>query len=343
MTYDINILRQPDPDCDAFVAQHKRARICHLWAWGNMVEVTFGHKNMYLVARRGNRIKGVMPLIQVRSRLFGNHIISPAFHEVGGVLTDESEVCNALFNFAVELAIEKKCDFIEFRNIDPLQQNLTLRTDKMTFHLPLPSDPEDLWQGFRSEIRNRIRKAQKSGLETRQGGVELLNDYYRAWTIRMHQLGTPCFPKKLMRSVLETFPDNSRLFLVFDGDMTVGGGLTTSFNGWVDMQWVATLREYNRQAANNLLYWSVIQQACRDRARWFDFGRCTVDGPTYVFKKRWGPEAVPYHYQYWARPDYTLSLLSPNNPKFKRKIAMWKRLPLWATRLLGPFISRNLP
>ena len=81
---------------------------------------------------------------------------------------------------------------------------------------------------------------------------------------------------------------------------------------------------------------------CAAGARCFDFGRSTVDGPHYRFKKQWVTEQMTLHYQYWVRPGHDLSIVSPDNPKFRRKAELWKRMPLWATRLLGPLISRSL-
>jgi lipid II:glycine glycyltransferase (peptidoglycan interpeptide bridge formation enzyme) len=171
----------------------------------------------------------------------------------------------------------------------------------------------------------------------------LLDDFYRVYTIRMKQLGTPPYCRKLIQYILEAFPDNSRLFVVRLDDLTIGAALTTHFNNFVEIPLASTLTQYNNLCPNNLLYWAVIKHYCLAGAKCFDFGRCTAGGPTYQFKKQWGPEPVELHYQYWLRPGHKLSILSPENPKYKRRVEMWKKLPLWVTRLLGPYISRNLP
>jgi serine/alanine adding enzyme len=339
----VDILTTQDPACQAFVQQIPNGKICHLPAWSEAVTRATKLKNVYLAAHDGNRICGVLPLVHVKSLIFGNFMVSQAFSDYGGPLADSPEVRRTLFNHAVELALQHKCEVIEFRNVEPLPYELYLRTDKVTMHLPLSPDTEESWRKFRPEIRNRIRKAEKHGLTAVNGGLELLDDFYRVWTVRMKQLGTPCYPRKLMDSILQMLPNNSRIFIVRLGSLTVGGGFTTCFNGWADMQWVATLMDYNKLAPNNLLYWSVIRYYGTKGVSWFDFGRCTVNGPTYEFKRRWGTREVRLYYQYWARRGHRASIASPTNPKYKRKIEAWKRLPLWTTRLLGPYISRNLP
>jgi FemAB-related protein (PEP-CTERM system-associated) len=270
-------------------------------------------------------------------------MISQAFYTYGGPLVKSACAVDALYNLAVQLATEHKCETIEFRNIKPLPYEMRLRTDKVAMHLPLKNDPDELWRSFKGEIRNRVRKAQKAGIVTISGGVELLNDFYRIWTQRMHQLGTPAYPLKLMHAILQTFPNDSRVFVVRLGDLTIGGGLTTCLNGFADMQWVATRVEYNTLAANLLLHWSVIKHHCLAGASCFDFGRCSIGGPTYEFKRRWGTEPVKLFYQYWVRPGQHFSPAVPDNPRYGQKVRLWKKLPLWMTRLIGPYLSRNLP
>ena len=35
--------------------------------------------------------------------------------------------------------------------------------------------------------------------------------------------------------------------------------------------------------------------------------------------------------------------LRPDNPRYARRVRLWKRLPLWLTRLVGPRIVRGIP
>lgn len=308
-----------------------------------MLRADLGYDVPYLAAREGDEVRGVLPLTHVRSRLFGNRIVSQAFGNYGGPLTANDEAQRAVFDRAVELATERGCESIEFRNIDPLPYDLVLREGKMCMHLPLAADPENLWKTFKPKVRNQVRKAEKSDITTVNGGTELLDEFYQVYTIRMRQLGTPPYPRKLMVSVLERFPEEARLFVVRLGDLTVGTGLVVCFNGFVEIPYAATRTEHNRLCPNNLLYWSVMEYYCRAGATAFDFGRCTEGGGTHRFKKQWGPEPVPLHYQYWVRPGHEFNILGPDNPKYQKKVAMWRKLPLWVTRLIGPRISRSLP
>jgi len=343
---DVSILDGSSPACDEFVGRSPNGKLCHLPAWSRMVERTFGHRGYYLVARDGNAVRGVLSLIHVRSWLFGNRMISQAFSNYGGPLAEDRQTLDALYAEAVGLAERLGCESIEFRNVEPMPyDDLDLRTDKVCMYLPLKGDPDELWRSFKSDtkVRNHVRKAENAGIVAEDGGIELLEEFYRVYAIRMHQLGTPAYPRSLMRGILETFPDNSRLFVARLGNVTVAARLLVHFNGLVQSRWGITLTEYNHLSPNHLLYWAALKHYCRAGASCFDFGRSTVDSGPYRFKKQWGTQIVPLHYQYWVRPGHKLSLANPDNPKYKRRVELWKKLPLRVANLIGPYISRSLP
>lgn len=340
---NVEFCNAPSPDCDAFVQRMRGSKICHLFAWGRHIVRPLGHEPFYLVAYQDGRVCGVLPLTLIRSRLFGDRVISQAFSNYGGPLAEDDTARKALYEGAIELCKEYQCESIEFRNIEPLPYNLHLRTDKATFCIPLSPDSTEIWKRLRPQIRNQIRKAEKAGLVITTGGIELLDDFYRIWTRRMHQLGTPCYSQKLFRLVLKTFPEQSLIFMASLNGKPIGGLFVYAFNGLAESRWGAVLTEYNDMSPNYLLNWAAIQHFGAAGAQWFDFGRSTVNSGQHTFKKRWEATEIPLAYQYWTRPDHDLSIARPDSPKYAARVETWKKLPLWLTRLAGPYISCSLP
>jgi serine/alanine adding enzyme len=312
---DVDICNANRPEFDDFVRRTPGAKLCHMFAWAQNVVRPLGHKTFHLVARESGAVCGILPLTLIRSRLFGNRMISQAFSNYGGPLAENETALNALYECTVALSEKYECDSIEFRNIEPLSYDLYQRTDKVTMCLELSSGPAEVWKQLRPQIRNRIRKAEKAGLVVTTGGLEMLADFYQIWTRRMHQLnGTP-----------------------------VGGLFVYGFNGLAQSRWGAVLTEYNDISPNYLLNWAAMQYFSATGAKVFDFGRSTVGSGQHVFKKRWGAKQIPLAYQYWTRPGHDLSIAKPDNPKYAARVETWKKLPLWFTRLAGPYISCSLP
>jgi hypothetical protein len=90
------------------------------------------------------------------------------------------------------------------------------------------------------------------------------------------------------------------------------------------------------------MYWEVMRRAVDQGCTVFDFGRSKVDTGAYAFKKHWGFEPTPLHYEYQLFGTDAVPDVNPLNPKYRLFIAAWKRLPLPLTKFLGPFVVKNL-
>lgn len=340
---DVAILDFQSAVCDDFVERSPEARLCHMPAWTRMVENAFGHTGYYLVAREGGQICGVLPLTHVHSRLFGNRMISQPFSDYGGTLATNPAALDLLYRFAVEIAKRNRCEFVEFRNTMALPYDLHMRTDKISMCLALAQDPQEAWKGLRHKTRNRISKAERAGLVVTSGGQELLDEFYSVWTVRMHELGTPCYPRKLFSSIMETFPGMARIFLATLKEKTTAVLFAYTFKGWVQCSWGAALRDYDEMGPNYIVNWRAIEYYCARGMKWFDFGRSTIGSGQHTFKERWGASPIDLRWQYWTPAGQELQLANPDNARYRKKVEMWKRMPLWVSRVIGPAISPALP
>ncbi|MGM0767434.1 MAG: hypothetical protein ACQEV6_05375 [Pseudomonadota bacterium] len=69
------------PDCeglaDSYVANHTGGSIWHRPKVSEFIRATFGHRTSYFCAfDQAGRVVGVLPVIQLNSRLFGNFLVS---------------------------------------------------------------------------------------------------------------------------------------------------------------------------------------------------------------------------------------------------------------------------
>jgi len=85
-----------------------------------------------------------------------------------------------------------------------------------------------------------------------------------------------------------------------------------------------------------------MRRACERGCTLFDFGRSKIGTGAYRFKKYWGFEPQPLDYEFVLRKAREIPDTSPLNPKYRRAIALWKRLPVALSMRLGPLIAKNL-
>ncbi len=329
---------------DQYVSGHPQASGYHLLAWRRVITQAFGHPTYYLMAvDEEGAVQGVLPLVLTKSPIFGCYLTSMAFLNYGGVLADRVDAYHALLAAAAETARQAGAGHIELRQGDRIETDWPMRLRKVSMRLSLPPDGETLWTSYPSKLRSQIRRARKEGMKVDLGGLELLDDYYRVFARCMRDLGTPVYGKKFFRLIIETFPKEVRLCVVSLNGLALAAGLLYGFRDRLEIPWAAADRRYNRLAPNMLLYGSVLEFACREGFREFDFGRSSVDSRTYRFKQQWGARPRQLYWYYWLGTGRNIPELNPENPRFKVAIALWRRLPLSVANVLGPPIVKYLP
>ena len=99
---------------DAFVAGHESATHYHQSAWHGLIRAEFGQQPRYLMARdSAGKVCGVLPLVRLRSRLFGHFMVSMPYLNYGGVLASDPGVERALADAAIDDARSLNASHIE--------------------------------------------------------------------------------------------------------------------------------------------------------------------------------------------------------------------------------------
>ncbi len=330
----------------AYVDSHADATVYHQWGWERVFWNAFGHRMDRLVARRAGRIAGVLPLVTMRSWLFGRFMVSLPFVNYGGVLASTAGAGRALVDEAGRLAVERGLRHVELRHRVPQCPHLPSRQHKVAMTLSLPAGPggeEEMWSALDRKVRNQVRKAEKSGLTVESGGGALVPAFYRVFARNMRDLGTPVYSRRLFDEVLDVFPNQARVFVVRLGGEPVAASVTIRSRDRMEVPWASSLREHSALAPNNLLYWAMIRDAIASGCRLFDFGRSSPGAGTYKFKEQWGARPEPLTWEYVLSPGVEVPNQGPTNPKFSLAIETWKRLPVPVANLVGPSIVRAIP
>jgi FemAB-related protein (PEP-CTERM system-associated) len=328
---------------DEYVHRTPAATVYHLFAWRRVIEKTFGHRAVYLSALDGDQIVGLLPLIEMRSRLFGHMLVSLPFFNYGGICSTREDVRLALLEAAVGVARERRADAVELRQEDDWDLGLPRKAAKVAMRRQLPPTADELWKALGSKLRNQVQRPRKEGMTAVVGRQDQLDAFYDVFATNMRDLGTPVYPKTLFANILEDFPDRTWIGAVYAGRTPVAAGFLVGFKDRLEIPWASSLGAYNRFSPNMLLYWSVLEFACSNGYREFDFGRSTPGEGTFKFKEQWGARPTPLYWYYWLPNGADMPQVNPKNPKYKAAIALWQRMPLGLTRLIGPRIVKYIP
>jgi serine/alanine adding enzyme len=329
---------------DAFVDATSAATIYHRRVWRDIIESVFGHETHYLAARApSGTISGILPLIRLRSFLFGDFLVGLPYFNYGGVVARSCAARDALLEAAIGLARERNCGHVELRQREPLPPSWPARVDKVAMVLTLPESPEELWKSLPSKVRTDARRPARRGISCEFGGYELLPEFYAVFSENMRDLGTPVYPVTFFKAILKALPENASLVVARHGSRTVAAALLLQYAGGMEIPWASSLRSFNKLGANMFMYGRVLEHAIVSGCRSFDFGRSTIDSGTYLFKKQWGARPRQLYWNYWLRDGGELPQLRPDNPRFRAAVAVWRRLPLALANRLGPRLIKYLP
>jgi FemAB-related protein (PEP-CTERM system-associated) len=327
-------------DWQRYASSRPDATGYHDWRWRRVFKTAFGHDSIYLMARDRGQIVGILPIVHVKSAIFGASLTSMAFLNYGGIVADSDEAAVALRDGARQVAERVGCGHVELRHIGRRFDDMPCRQHKVTMHLPLS---EGMWEKLDRKVRTQIRKAQKSGLTVERGGAELAGDFYQVFRRNMRDLGTPVYTSRLFEAVLAEFPDRTAIHVVRQGTNAVASALTFATGSGVEVPWASSIRDFNALCPNHLMYWDIIEHAVERGLQRLDFGRSTPHEGTYKFKEQWGAQPVPLHWEYVTVGQATVPDIAAGNPKYRLMVDLWKRLPLGVATWLGPPIVRGIP
>lgn len=341
-----DVIVRPFVDSDAarwneFVFASPDATFFHRVEWRDLMQRIFRHRTHYWLAERGREIVAVLPLVEVKSALFGHALTSLPFAVYGGVAGNDAEAVYALEAAAEELAQKVGVQHLEYRNLHERHSEWPKQDLYVTFRKEIQADDEANMQAIPRKQRAMVRKGIKNGL--RSAVDDSADRFFALYSDNVLRHGTPALPKKFFEALLQVFGKDCDIMTVTTDDgKPLSSVLTFYFRDEILPYYAGDDVAARDLAANDFKYWELMRHAALRGCRIFDYGRSKVGTGPYHFKKNWGFEPVPLSYEYRLFKRDSVPQNNPMNPKYRAFIALWKRLPLGVANWLGPVLVRNL-
>jgi hypothetical protein len=194
------------------------------------------------------------------------------------------------------------------------------------------ADADALWQqGLSGNIRKKIRRCEKDGLQVSRGSTRVLLDtFYTLFLQTMHRHGTPPFPRPIFQAILDQF--DAEIITVVRNQHPLAAYFVIYAGPVALFQW-AGLRPHPGYATFQG-EWAAIQGALDRRCHWFDLGRSAFDRGPFQHKALWRPTLFA--------PTVVPAPQSPLYEKYQLASAAWRRLPATLASRLGPRLTPHL-
>lgn len=326
---------------DAFVLGCSAATFFHRAAWQGVIREVFRHDTYFLFAQEGGQVCGVLPLAHVSSRLFGNALVGLPFAVYGGVAAASEEAAEALEREAQALARQLRVAHLELRNVERRHEDWPTQDLYVTFRKDILPTTEANMLAIPRKQRAMVRKGIKNGLVSAiDPDVEA---FFALYADNVHRHGTPALPKRYFQVLQRVFGADCEVLTVRAADgRPLSSVMSFYFRDEVLPYYAGDDESARDLAANDFKYWELMRRACDRGLKRFDYGRSKQGTGSFAFKKNWGFEPQPLHYQFCLYEGDAIPQNNPSNAKYRLLIAAWRRMPIGLANWLGPFIVRSL-
>lgn len=330
---------------DAYVRQSPQATLFHGTPWKQVVESTYGCTGFYLYAYENNEIQGILPLFLCGSRLTGKSLVAlPFVATQPSVCADNEAAEQALLEAACQLARKHGVTTVELREQAEKSWGWQARQTYVNVQLALDPNPETVWLSrMDGKVRTKVSRALERGLEISWGDRDHIDDFYRLYAHTMSRLGSPPHAKALFEHTIKAYPDQAQIALVMYGNQAIAGAFLMHNERWIGFPWAASLAGSHPLRPNNLLYWRIIELACRKGYAALDLGRSPVESGTLHFKMQWGGTARPLWYYYHVDSGKAPSIRDTSSPAMRAASWLWRRFPERFSTRLGSHLARLIP
>ena len=326
---------------DSFVLSSLDATFFHRSGWQRVISEVFNHPTYFLYIETNGVVEGILPLAHVKSKLFGNSLVSLPFAVYGGIVAIDDDAYFALEQAAQNLAYRLGVAHLELRNLNQRNLDWPAQDIYVTFRKSiLPTEDENLLAIPRKQ-RAMVRKGIKNGLYSVIDSN--IDSFFKLYSDNVHRHGTPAMSKKYFLTLIDEFGDDCEILTIFSkNEKPLSSVLSFYFRDEVLPYYAGDDVSARDLAANDFKYWELMRRACSSGLKTFDYGRSKVGTGSFSFKKNWGFEPKPLSYEYCLYKRDSIPQNNPSNKKYKLLISVWKRMPISIANALGPFIVKNL-
>ena len=314
--------------------------------WSELVRQTYGYEIHSFEAVQNDEVTGILVVTHVRHPANGSYLATSPFGSYGGFVYKSIEARDALLNEACMLSDELRVKYCVIRFVEdenPAPVPWTQNPIYSTFQIDLPDNAEELWGRFGSQHRKHTRQALKKGFEIQFGHLELLDDAYEALAQSMHELGSPYHSKDYLQRMATLLGDELEFVVVRDAQGKLAGTAVLIYQDGVATNLHANiLNDFRSTYAGEFLYWSILEHYCQKGLQVCDMGRSLNGSGNETYKMKWRPRKVPLAYWYYLPKGGPIPELNQRSERFQFAIQLWKLLPRFMVRALGPYLIRGI-
>lgn len=314
MGIQVSVLSEDEKEeYEEYILKKENSLIYASFNYKKLLEQLLNDESYYLIARKDNRIVGVLPCFLKENKKYGNVVNSlPFYGSLGAFIYDNQDVREEIRTVYYQLLRELHCvastmitspfekEMAWYRkNINP--QFIDERIGQITF-FPMSGEKksEDLLHAIDGKTRNIVRKAQKSGVIVEvDNSLDSMNFLYQQHVEGMKKVGGLAKKKKFFELIPKLFKQGTEynIYIAKLGNQRIAACLLLYYNGTVEYFVPVTAEGYRIYQPLSLIIFEAMKDAMfKGFNKWNWGGTWLTQTGVYDFKRKWNTSNMPYYY-----------------------------------------------
>lgn len=338
----IELLSLEDLRLSSFLEKNEHL-LLHTPVYARFISAAFHCEYQFVIAIENEQVITLLPVVDVKSSIFGKRIISTPYLEYGGFAGDEKGVPPILDWLSQKY--QSSCDYLEIRagpvSFDPILSSLTIKKNLYKRFVLALTTKDLVWDNIQKSKRKAIKKS-LSLVEVQDIPLSELNSLYSLYCRNMRRFGSPPYNQEYFIHFYHHLVEKrqGKIIGAYHHGKLVAALLGLCYRDRVHIIIAVSDSKYQELRPNDAVHWKFIEWACDNGFKCFDFGRVREESGQFEYKQKWGPVLLdlPSYFLIWNGKD--IPEVDPK--KYNLAVKLWRFLPLRVTKMIGHRLRKEL-
>ncbi len=327
---------------ESFINEQPKAIAWQSYKWFDILKKHYNIDFYPIVAFKGNEIRGILPLYNLKRSHKKNLFMSVPFAVAGGIVSTDAESEKLLLDKAIELAGKQDNSNITLKQYKhKVDGPLTTDENYCNKELQLSTDFNKVWNEISEFNRQKVQEGKNFKYEV-EFNSKKINEFYDFLFKHHQRKGVPCSSKSWIRDLVE-----SGMYLItllrYNGKI-VAATMVKEFKDTISFPFSCTSApeslEFNLIYS---LYWEIMKKYSLEGKNICHSGRLPKSGKADKFRQGWGGTQYNYYYQYYPETILKTEYNVKRSSKRQMFEKVWRMTPQIVTKVVGPLIVKRFP
>ena len=278
--------------------QDKIPTFYHSSKWIRAVAESYRIKPIIIGIRDGEYVN-IMPCFLIKSKVFGNKIVSLPYCEYGG--PNRYSDIDKIFKKIDVIAKANNAKYLELRippwnRFDLSEYGFVKGPDYFTFKIDLRKSLDSIWHNMNKKVRNSIRKAEKNNVRVCESNR--IKTFYSLYIKTMKKISSPPHSLEFFQNIMKYCEPDVKVQYANYENKEIAASIFFLHQKKIYYWKNVSDENFLHLRPNDIILYNMIKWGIDNDYNEIDLGRTKMNSGVFLFKKRWGGEMKEINHLY---------------------------------------------